>query len=127
MAQLCPTFCDPMYYSLPGSPVHGILQARILEWVASGNALLQEIFLTQGSNLSLPHCRHILLPYELPGKPKNIRAGSHSFLQGIFPTHRLNLGFLHYRQTLYHLSIREAQSESVSHSVVSNFLQPDGL
>ena len=32
--QLCPTLCDPMYYSLPGSSVHGILQARILEWVA---------------------------------------------------------------------------------------------
>ena len=28
------TFCDPMDYSPPGSAVHGILQARILEWVA---------------------------------------------------------------------------------------------
>ena len=27
-------FCDPMNYSLPGSSVHGISQARILEWVA---------------------------------------------------------------------------------------------
>ena len=32
--QLCPTLCDPMDHSLPGSSVHGILQARILEWVA---------------------------------------------------------------------------------------------
>ena len=32
--QLCPTFCDPMLYSPPGSSVHGILQARTLEWVA---------------------------------------------------------------------------------------------
>ena len=32
--QSCPTLCDPMDYSLPGSSVHGILQARILEWVA---------------------------------------------------------------------------------------------
>jgi len=31
--QSCPTLCDPMDYSLPGSSVHGILQARILEWV----------------------------------------------------------------------------------------------
>ena len=31
--QLCPTFGDPMGYSLPDSSVHGILQARILEWV----------------------------------------------------------------------------------------------
>ena len=32
--QLCPTLCSPMDHSLPGSSVHGILQARILEWVA---------------------------------------------------------------------------------------------
>ena len=34
VAQLGPTLCDPMDHSLPGSFVHGILQARILEWVA---------------------------------------------------------------------------------------------
>ena len=34
LAQLCLTFCDPMDYNLPGSSVHGILQARVLEWVA---------------------------------------------------------------------------------------------
>ena len=34
VAQSCLTFSDPMDYSLPGSPVHGILQARVLEWVA---------------------------------------------------------------------------------------------
>ena len=34
LLQLCPTLCDPMDYSLPGFSVHGILQARILEWVA---------------------------------------------------------------------------------------------
>ena len=33
-AQLCLTVCDPMYCSPPGSSVHGISQARILEWVA---------------------------------------------------------------------------------------------
>ena len=32
--QSCPTLCDPMDCSLPGSRVHGILQARVLEWVA---------------------------------------------------------------------------------------------
>ena len=30
----CLTLCDPMYWGLPGSSLHGILQARILEWVA---------------------------------------------------------------------------------------------
>ena len=33
VTQLCPTLCDLMDCSLPGSSVHGILQARILEWV----------------------------------------------------------------------------------------------
>ena len=34
VAQLCPTLCYPMDYSPPGCSVHGICQARILEWVA---------------------------------------------------------------------------------------------
>ena len=33
-AQSCPTLCDPMDCSLQGSSVHGIFQARVLEWVA---------------------------------------------------------------------------------------------
>ena len=34
VAQSCLTLCDPMDFSVPGSSVHGILQTRILEWVA---------------------------------------------------------------------------------------------
>ena len=34
VAQLCPTLHDPMACSLPGSSVHGIFQARVLEWGA---------------------------------------------------------------------------------------------
>ena len=34
VAQSCLTLCDPMNCIPPGSPVHGLLQARILEWVA---------------------------------------------------------------------------------------------
>ena len=34
LLQSCPTLCDPMNYSLPGSSVDGNLQARILEWAA---------------------------------------------------------------------------------------------
>ena len=34
VTQLCLTLCNSMDYSPPGFPVHGILQARILEWVA---------------------------------------------------------------------------------------------
>ena len=48
-------FCDPMYSSLPGSSVHWIFQARILEWVAISYS--RGIFLTWGSN---PHLLHLL-------------------------------------------------------------------
>jgi len=34
VAQSCLTLCNPMYCTLPGSSVHGIFQARVLEWVA---------------------------------------------------------------------------------------------
>ena len=47
-AQLCLILCHPMDYSLPGSSVHGISQASILEPVAI--FLLQGIFPTQGLN-----------------------------------------------------------------------------
>ena len=63
IAQLCPPLCNPVVCCCLGSSVHGILQARILEWVAtnmaSGN-LLKGIFLTQGFNLDLLPCRQIL-------------------------------------------------------------------
>ena len=45
VASVISDFCDPMDCSPPGSFVHGILQARTLEWV---HALLQGIFPTQG-------------------------------------------------------------------------------
>ena len=56
--QFCLTLWDPMDYSLPGSSIHGIQQARILEWVAMPSSL--GIFPTQESNLGLWHCREIL-------------------------------------------------------------------
>ena len=56
-----------MDYSPPGS-VHEIFQARILEWVAVH--LLQGIFPTQGSNLSLLHCREILYHLSHQGLPE---------------------------------------------------------
>ena len=51
----CPTLCDPMDCSLPGSSIQDIFQARILVWVAI--SFSRGIFLTQGSNLGLLHCR----------------------------------------------------------------------
>ena len=56
----CPTLCNPMDYR-----VHGILQARILEWVA----FLQGIFPTQGSNPGLPSCKWIIYHLSHKGSP----------------------------------------------------------
>ena len=63
VAQSCPTLCNPVDYT-----VHGILQARMLEWVS--RSLLQGIFSTQGSNLGLPHCRQILYQVSHRGSPR---------------------------------------------------------
>ena len=58
VTQSCPTLFDPMDYSLPGSSLHGILKARVLEWVAI--SFSRGSSLTQGSNPGLPHSRQTL-------------------------------------------------------------------
>ena len=63
VTQSCPTLCDPMDYT-----IHGILQARILKWVAV--PLLQGIFPTQRLNPGLPHCRWILYQLSHQGSPR---------------------------------------------------------
>ena len=52
------TLCDPMDCSPPSSPVHAILQTRILEWVV--NCFSGGIFPTQGWNLGLLKFKQIL-------------------------------------------------------------------
>ena len=94
--QLCPTLCDPMDYT-----VHGILQARILEWVALPCSRGSS---HPGIEPRSPALQTGSLPAELPGKPKNAGVGSLSLLQRIFLTQELNQGLLHCRQILYQLS-----------------------
>ena len=65
VAQSCQTLCDLVDCSPPGSSVHGILQARILEWVAI--SFSRGIFLTQGLNPGLLHCRQMLQPLSYQG------------------------------------------------------------
>ena len=75
VAQLCPTLCNPMDCSSPGSSVRGILQARILEWVA--------IPFTKGSSQSrdricVSHVSCIaggFFTAEPPGKPLYLTFG----------------------------------------------------
>ena len=66
VVQLCPAFCDTMDCSPPDSYVHRLLQAKNIG--VGCHFLLQEIFLTRGSNPGLLHCRQIFLPSEPPGK-----------------------------------------------------------
>ena len=55
-AQSCPTLCDPMDCSQPGSSLHGIFPSKNTE--VGCYFLLQGIFLTQGSNPGLLHILH---------------------------------------------------------------------
>ena len=79
VAQSCPTLHDPMVCSLPGSSVHGILQARILEWVAvpffRGSS-------RPGDRTRSPALRADSLPSEPPEKPKNAVVGRRSSSRG---------------------------------------------
>ena len=54
IAQSCPTLCDPMDCSLPGSSLHGILQARVLQWVAIALPLLLDCEICEGSSSGRP-------------------------------------------------------------------------
>ena len=69
VVQSCPTLCDPIDCSLPGSSVHGIFPGNSTG--VDCHFLLQGIFPTQGSNPGLPHCRQML--YRLSHQ------GSHMF------------------------------------------------
>ena len=79
--------------------VHGIFQARILEWVA--------IPFSRGSSQPRDQTQVLQadsLPAEPERKTKNTGVGSLSLLQGIFLTQELNQGLLHCRWILYQLS-----------------------
>ena len=102
--QLCPTVCDPIDGSPPGSPVPGILQARTLEWVAISfsNALKWKVKSESEVTQSCPTLSdpmdysllRLLRPWHFPGKSTGV--GCHSLLRS-------------------------------SHSVVSDSLRPHGL
>ena len=64
------TLCHPMDCSLPGSSVHGILQAGILEWVAF--PFSRGSSQPRGSNPGLPHCRLIFYYLRHQGSPRTL-------------------------------------------------------
>ena len=97
--------------------VHGILQARILEWLAfpfsRGSSQPRSLTLQVDS-----------LPAESQGKPKSTGVGSLSLLQWIFPAQELNWGLLHCRQILYQLSYQESLSRLKSHTFIVGAISP---
>ena len=96
VAESCPTLCAPMDYT-----VHGILQARILEWVAFPSP---GDLPNPGIKPRSPSLQADSLPAEPQGKPKNTRVDSLSLLQCIFLTQESNQGLLCCRWILYQLS-----------------------
>ena len=73
--QLCPTLCDPMDCSLPGSSVHGILQARILEWVAMPSSRGSSWPRIEPESLVSPAVQSGSLPLAPPGRPVWVHKG----------------------------------------------------
>ena len=69
VTQLCPTLCNPMDCSLPGSSVHGNLQARIPKWVAIPFSME---FSDPGIEPSSPALQADSLPTKPPGKSLSV-------------------------------------------------------
>ena len=128
VTQLCPTLCNTMDCSLPGSSAHGSLQARILEWVAISFSTVS----SQPRDPGFPHCRWIIYHLSYQRSPingnwkkvkvkvaqlclticdhmgsfsgQNTGVGSLLLFQGIFPTQGSNPGLPHCKQILFQLS-----------------------
>ena len=71
--QLCPTLCSPMDCSPPGSSVHGISQARILEWVAMPSSRDPRI---EPKSPAYPALQADSLPLSHRGSPKSVLKGT---------------------------------------------------
>ena len=91
VAQSCPTLSDPMNCSLPGSSVHGIFQARVLEWVAI--ALSEEqCYSMLNPGLSLL-CVPRLSSFLSHGSPQSSAELSHD-ISNVGTFDRLRLGYV---------------------------------
>ena len=80
VAQSCPTLLDPMDCSLPGSSVHGIFQARVLEWVAIAFSIINVYYMVntyfqiQVSRVQMFHVRITSVLYKsISSNPKEFK------------------------------------------------------
>ena len=75
VAQSCPTLRDPMDYSPPGSSIHGIFQARVLEWgaIAFSKNGLEQVNLTQMTIISTAMGKNPLEEMEQPSQSTRVQ------------------------------------------------------
>ena len=88
-------------FATPRNVVHGIFQARIMEWIAFPSP---GDLPNPGIKPRSPTLQADSLPTEPQGKPKNTGVGNLPLLQQIFPSQETNRGLLHCRWILYQLS-----------------------
>ena len=100
VTQSCPTLRDPMDCSPPGSSIHGIFQARVLEWGAIAFSEKESESRSVVSDSLRPHGLYSL--WNSPGW--NTGVDSLSLLQGIFSTQGSYTGLPHCGWILYQLS-----------------------
>ena len=121
VAQLCPTLSDPMVCSLPGSSVHGIFQARVLEW---GAIAFSNLFIVAtkrlGVNIQIPQYWHKQKPSSLRFSVIPTSFGK-ILISGAISKHK------QYFIKLLKLQIVVDILVQFSHAVMSNALWPHGL
>ena len=109
-AQSCPTLCNPMDCSLPGSSVHVDSPGKN---TGVGCQDPPGDIPNPGTKPRSPILQVDPILSELPGKPKNTGVGSLSLIQGIFLTQESNWCLLHCRWILYQLSYQRSPYSNV--------------
>ncbi|XDC85817.1 hypothetical protein R6Z07F_016990 [Ovis aries] len=89
VAQSCPTVCNPMNCSPPGSSLHEDSPGKNTE--VGCYALLQGTFPTQGSNPGVPHCKEIIHCLSYQGSPRVLAWGAYHFSRDL-PNPGIKLG-----------------------------------
>ena len=104
VAQLCPTLCNPVDCNLPGSSVHGILQARILEWVAISFSIC--VIYTTFNIFNTLIFSHKLFAFDI-NKPLSQKRCYSLFFHVLFISYgEIHFSILHYLQIFVSLTTK---------------------
>ena len=125
VAQSCPTLCDPMDCSLLGSSVHGIFQARVLEWVAiASSALPTELYPIKRRYMYTWHPTPVLLPGK-SHRQRSLVSYSPWGLEELDTTERLHFQFF-----TFHFHALEKEMATLSSVLawrIPGMVEPGGL